>query len=64
MRNADGPSTHNLLLKNAGVSEAVARDIVGHDSAAVSRLYTHIDDKSKREAVNKLPAIGEAGGGG
>ncbi len=52
------------LLKNAGVSEAVARDIVGHDSAAVSRLYTHIDDKSRREAVNKLPAIGGPSGGG
>jgi integrase len=46
------------LLKNAGVSDAVARDIVGHESVAVSQLYTHIEDKTKREALNKLPAIG------
>ncbi|MBI3413900.1 MAG: tyrosine-type recombinase/integrase [Verrucomicrobia bacterium] len=46
------------LLKNAGVSDAVARDIAGHESAAVSRLYTHIDDKTKLEALNKLPVIG------
>jgi integrase len=47
------------LLKNAGVSDAVAQDLVGHESAEVSRLYTHIDDKAKREAVNKLPVLGE-----
>lgn len=47
------------LLKNAGVSDAVARDIVGQESEAVNRLYTHIDAKAKREAVNKLPVTGE-----
>jgi hypothetical protein len=31
------------LLKNAGVSDAAARDIIGHESEAVSRNYTHID---------------------
>jgi integrase len=46
------------LLKNAGVSDAVARDLVGHESEEVSRLYTHFEDKAKREAVNKLPVIG------
>lgn len=51
--------TNVSLLKNAGVSDAVAQDLVGHESAEVSRLYTHIDDKAKREAVNKLPVIGE-----
>jgi len=45
------------LLKNAGVSDAVAQDLVGHESAEVSRLYTHIEDKAKREAVNKLPEL-------
>lgn len=47
------------LLKNAGVSDAVAQDLVGHESAEISRLYTHIEDKAKREAVNRLPVIGE-----
>ena len=28
------------------------------NGAEISRLYTHIDDKTKREAVNKLPVIG------
>lgn len=46
------------LLKNAGVSNAVAQDLIGHESAAVSRLYTHIEDATKRAAVDKLPAIG------
>jgi hypothetical protein len=31
------------LLKASGVTDAVVREIVGHDSAAVSRVYTHID---------------------
>ena len=38
--------TATSLLKNAGVSEAVARDIIGHESAAISRHYTHIDESS------------------
>jgi integrase len=45
------------LLKSAGVSDAVARDLAGHESAEVSRLYTHIDESAKRSAVNKLPEI-------
>lgn len=52
--------TNVTLLKNAGVSDAVAQDLVGHDSVEVSRLYTHIDDKAKRDAVDKLPVIGQA----
>lgn len=51
--------TNVSLLKSAGVSDAVAQDLVGHESAEVSRLYTHIDDAAKRAAVNKLPVIGE-----
>ncbi|MGH8018461.1 MAG: tyrosine-type recombinase/integrase, partial [Opitutaceae bacterium] len=49
--------TATSLLKAAGVSETVAREIIGHDSAAVSRLYTHVSDASKREAVAKLPDV-------
>ena len=49
--------THVSLLKSAGVSDAVARDLVGHESAEVSRLYTHIEDGAKREAVNRLPDL-------
>ncbi|MCL5096347.1 MAG: tyrosine-type recombinase/integrase [Candidatus Omnitrophica bacterium] len=62
-RNVGGPSFHALrhtatsLLKNAGVSDAVAMDIIGHESAAVSRNYTHIDRETKRAALDKMPDI-------
>lgn len=49
--------TATSLLKNAGVSEAVARDIIGHDSEQMSRHYTHIEDAAKREALDKLPDL-------
>ena len=49
--------TATSLLKNAGVSEVVARDIIGHDSAAVSANYTHVDEETKRKAVDLLPDI-------
>jgi integrase len=49
--------TATSLLKNAGVSDVVARDIVGHESAAVSRNYTHIDAETKRTALDKLPDV-------
>jgi integrase len=44
-------------LKSNGVSDSVAMDIVGHETAAVSRNYTRIDDAAKRAAINKLPDI-------
>ena len=45
------------LLKNAGVSDAVARDIIGHESAAVSANYTHIEPETKRRALDALPDL-------
>src|SRR5262249_9703832 len=44
------------LLKSAGVSDAIARDLASHESAEVSRLYTHIDDTAKRSAVKQIAA--------
>ena len=49
--------TATSMLKNAGVSDAVARDIIGHDSEAISRQYTHIDMAAKRKAIESLPDI-------
>jgi integrase len=49
--------TATSLLKNAGVSDVVARDIVGHDSVAVSRSYTHIETKTLRRAVDLMPDV-------
>lgn len=45
------------LLKTAGVGEAVAMDLVGHDSAEISRHYTHVDHETKLDAVNRLPVL-------
>jgi integrase len=45
------------LLKNAGVSDVVARDIIGHESEAVSRQYTHIESATRRAALDKIPNI-------
>lgn len=49
--------TATSLLKNAGVSEAVAMDIIGHESKAISRNYTHVDDEAKRAAMDLLPDV-------
>ncbi|HVU35703.1 MAG TPA: site-specific integrase [Opitutaceae bacterium] len=49
--------TATSLLKNAGVSEAVARDIIGHDSEPISRHYTHIEASAMREAPDRLPDV-------
>lgn len=43
------------MMKNAGAPEAVVRDIVGHENAAINRHYTHVSDEAKREALAKLP---------
>jgi integrase len=44
-------------LKNAGVNDSVAMDIVGHETSAVSQNYTKIDDATKRAAINRLPDV-------
>lgn len=49
--------TATSLLKRAGASDVVAREIVGHETEAVSRTYSHIDMPTLRAAVDKLPDI-------
>lgn len=49
--------TATSLLKNAGVSDVVAREIIGHDSEAVSRVYTHIESSTLRKAVATMPDV-------
>ena len=49
--------TATSLLKNAGVPESVAMDIIGHDSEAISRHYTHVETAAKRKALQKLPNL-------
>ncbi len=47
--------TTTTMLKMSGVPEATVRDIVGHDSELVSRLYTHVSEDAKRLAIVQLP---------
>ena len=49
--------TATTLLKSAGVSDAVTREFIGHDSPTVSKQYTHIPTDTLRQAANKLPDI-------
>lgn len=39
------------------MSDIVARDIIGHESEAVSRSHTHLDAETKRTALDKLPDV-------
>lgn len=50
---------HNTTswLKKAGVPESVVRDIIGHESQLVSLNYTHVDEETKRAAIEKLPTL-------
>ncbi|MDB6173785.1 MAG: hypothetical protein JWL59_3096 [Chthoniobacteraceae bacterium] len=45
------------FLKAAGVSDALARAVVGHESAAVSRQYTHLDTADLRKAMERMPDV-------
>jgi integrase len=45
------------MLKAAGVSDFIAREIVGHESAAVSRQYSHLSSDHKRQAMKNLPDV-------
>jgi integrase len=49
--------TATSWLKNAGFSDSVARELMGHESAAISRRYTHIEDQVLRAAVDKMPDV-------
>jgi integrase len=65
-REASEISFHSLrhsavtMLKAAGVSDFIAREIVGHESAAASRQYTHLTTDDKRAAMQRLPDVTSA----
>src|SRR5438067_13497574 len=48
------------MLKASGVSDFMAREIVGHESTAVSRQYTHLTTDDKRAAMQRLPDVTSA----
>jgi integrase len=45
------------MLKASGLSDFVAREIVGHDTAAVSRAYTHLSTEDLRDAMRRVPDV-------
>lgn len=45
------------MLKLSGGSQAVAKELAGHSSDAVSDLYTHVDEASMAKAIKKLPEV-------
>ena len=49
--------TATTMMKNAGISPAIVQDIIGHESAEISRLYTHIDSVAKKTAIDAMPNI-------
>lgn len=49
--------THTTWLKQAGASEAVAMDNVGHDSGETSEIYTHIDAATRKKFADLMPDI-------
>jgi len=65
-REASEISFHSLrhsavtLLKASGLSDVFAREIVGHESAAVSRQYTHLSTDDLRAAMQRLPDVTDA----
>ncbi len=62
-RQASEISFHSLRhsfvswLKATGVAQSVVMDVAGHDSADVSRVYTHTSDDSKADALSRLPDL-------
>lgn len=42
---------YTSLMHRSGVAPAVVRDIIGHESEAVNRLYTNIDDETKLRSM-------------
>jgi integrase len=45
------------MLKASGLSDVFAREIVGHESAAISRHYTHLSTDDLRAAMQRLPDV-------
>lgn len=53
--------TATSLMKNAGVSAAIVQDIIGHESAAMSAHYTHVEKDAKAAALATLPDVMKPG---
>ena len=45
------------VLKAAGIPHATVQELIGHESEAVSRQYTHVDESALRKAAKAFPKI-------
>jgi integrase len=45
------------MLKAAGVSDFMAMQIIGHESSAISRQYSHLSVDDLRRAMERLPDV-------
>src|SRR5260221_1907216 len=58
-----GISFHSLrhtavsLLKDAGIPQATVEELIGHESAAMSALYTHVGREALEKATAALPEV-------
>lgn len=49
--------TTTSLMKNSGVSESIAMNLVGHETRAISQNYTHVEESARRAAIHALPTL-------
>jgi integrase len=45
------------ILKDAGIPQAAVQELIGHQSASMSQLYTHVGRESLLKAASSLPKI-------
>jgi integrase len=45
------------ILKAAGIPHATVQELIGHESEAVSRHYTHVDEKALKKAAKAFPKL-------
>ena len=50
-------SGHSAVTLPTYRSDVMAREIIGHESAAVSRAYTHLSTEDLRGAMQRVPDV-------
>ena len=49
--------TFNSCLANAGVSQEIRRELVGHASDQVNKRYTHMELATFQQAISSIPRL-------
>jgi integrase len=49
--------TFNSCLANAGVSQEIRRELVGHASDQINRRYTHMELATFQQAISSIPRL-------